>query len=865
LGGGALNSLALSLRIERRWPLLAALAIAAIWFTAAAFAILQRTPPQPSAADFAAIALALLPPLALGLLVAALLPSAGQTLDLPDVEPQLSDARTRLSDLHEQLVTVDSLLASSTEKTRTLAETAANIVPKLGHSAEALEASVAKVVEGGAATQAITDQFMAALPSLSRTIGEVDATLRHVGQDSAVQLRAVETMMTAVQNANREAAIQADTAIANMSSLLTSIDEASTRTTAALSKRAYALDAAVDGVLERTTAAVDGINERVTSQLEALRSSVEGAGAQLAMFGDDGARLFNQRLDMLLKTSDQLKTRFDGHAEASQQLQALIDDLLAGLESRFATIDERIAAADAAARSAAEARLDDFDARFARVRDAGIMAADDIGGRIAAIDESARQSLTARLGELEERLALLRQSGDVAANDVADRINAVDETLQRAASARLADLEARVAEVQAAGHAAADDIAARVTAIEDSIRSAAAERLAGLEAGLVAMRDTGAETLNELSDRIAAIDASLSGLMTPLQASQAALRDLDDDASRLGETVANVDTRLADKLATTQSALAELDGEAQRLFTSVAALGSAVEEGTSKLGDASGNLAAEREALMDIGRQLEGHFETARAALADIEQNSAAATNAAAAGLGSEFARIAQASDQAAAAMRETLTSVIDDAVTALDRAAAEGAEAAFGAPIRAQMLALENVTERAATAGQETALRLANQMLSLVETVAVVESRIDEVEAAVHVRTRDTLASRSMRIIEQLNTATVEVAQLLAVSVGESDWSAYLKGDRSVFARAVVPQLDREMARRMSRLYQHDTEFRAEATHYVGLFESLIQRLLGDRDGEALAATILSSDVGKIYVAIAEATDRLPPSRSLN
>jgi hypothetical protein len=294
-------------------------------------------------------------------------------------------------------------------------------------------------------------------------------------------------------------------------------------------------------------------------------------------------------------------------------------------------------------------------------------------------------------------------------------------------------------------------------------------------------------------------------------------------------------------------------------------LGSAVDDGASRLDQASGHLASEREALLDVARQLEGHFDGARAALAEIEQGAAAATNAAAAGLGAEFARIAEASDAAAAAMRSTLSAVIEEAVTALDQAAVDGADTAFGAPVRAQMLALENATARAAAAGQETAGRLANQMLSLVETVAVVESRIDEVEAAVHVRTRDSLASRSMRIIDQLNTATVEVAQLLAVSVGESDWSAYLKGDRSVFARAVVPQLDREMARRMSRLFQHDPEFRAEATHYVGLFEGLIQRLLGDRDGEALAATMLSSDVGKIYVAIAEATDRLPPSRSIN
>ncbi len=843
----------------------AALAAAAVWFVAAGLAALFRTPPQPGLADIAGLAAALLPPLVLGLLAAALLPSAEQSLELPDLEPRADAARIRLADLQAQLGAIDAMLGSSAEKSRTLAETAATLVPQLGGSAEALEGAVGRIVESGKATQAIADGFMAALPSLSRTISEVDATLRHVGQDSAVQLRAVEALIAAVQTSNRDAAAQADAAIANMSGLLTRIDEASSRNTAALSKRAYALDAAVDGVLERTTAAVDGIQERVTAQVESLRASVEGAGSQIGIFGDDGARLFNQRLDMLLTTSDQIKARFDGHAEAGQQLQASLESVLASVETRFAAIEARMAETDRAARDAAEARLAEIEQRLAGLREAGFAVADDIGGRIAAIDEGARQGALARLSEVEERLAILRQSGELAASEIGDKIAAVDESLASTSAARLAALEARVAEVRAAGTAAAEEVAARVAEIEDTVRAAAAERLSGLEQGFVDMRAAGSAALDELNERIRSAESALSGMLDPLEASKAAVRALADDTGRLGDTVADVDAALADKLATTRSAMASLDAEAKRLSESVTALGASVAEGAGMVSEASSSLAVEREALVALGRQLEAQFETARMALGDIEAGAAAAAEASAAGLGNEFARIAEASDAAANAIRSTLSTVVDEAVAALDQAAVTSVEAAFGAPVRAQMVALEAATARAAAAGQETAGRLANQMLSLVETISTVEARIGEVEAKIHVRHRDSMAARSMRIIDQLNSASVEVARLLSLSVGDDDWSAYLKGDRSVFARAVVPQLDREMARRMASLYQHDPDFRAEAAHYVGLFEDLIQRLLGDRDGEALAATMLSSDVGKIYVAIAEATERLPPSRSIN
>ena len=44
----------------------------------------------------------------------------------------------------------------------------------------------------------------------------------------------------------------------------------------------------------------------------------------------------------------------------------------------------------------------------------------------------------------------------------------------------------------------------------------------------------------------------------------------------------------------------------------------------------------------------------------------------------------------------------------------------------------------------------------------------------------------------------------------------------------------------------------------YVHDFESMIRRILADRDGSPLAITILSGDMGKLYVALAQAIERL-------
>ena len=43
-----------------------------------------------------------------------------------------------------------------------------------------------------------------------------------------------------------------------------------------------------------------------------------------------------------------------------------------------------------------------------------------------------------------------------------------------------------------------------------------------------------------------------------------------------------------------------------------------------------------------------------------------------------------------------------------------------------------------------------------------------------------------------------------------------------------------------------------------LGDFEAMLRLLSGARDGSAISVTLLSSDIGKLYVALAQAIDRL-------
>ena len=121
-----------------------------------------------------------------------------------------------------------------------------------------------------------------------------------------------------------------------------------------------------------------------------------------------------------------------------------------------------------------------------------------------------------------------------------------------------------------------------------------------------------------------------------------------------------------------------------------------------------------------------------------------------------------------------------------------------------------------------------------------------------------DSFARRMVLLTESLNSTAIDVAKILSNDVTDTAWAAYLKGDRGVFTRRAVRLLDAGEARAIAAHYGDDAEFREHVNRYIHDFESMMRVLLSTRDGNAIGVTLLSSDVGKLYVALAQAIERL-------
>ena len=112
--------------------------------------------------------------------------------------------------------------------------------------------------------------------------------------------------------------------------------------------------------------------------------------------------------------------------------------------------------------------------------------------------------------------------------------------------------------------------------------------------------------------------------------------------------------------------------------------------------------------------------------------------------------------------------------------------------------------------------------------------------------------------VTESLNSHAIDITGALSSEVTDTAWAAYLKGDRGIFTRRAVKLLDSGQAREISVLYQRDDDFRSHVNRYIHDFESMLATLLATPDGNALSVTMLGSDIGKLYVAMAQAIERL-------
>ncbi len=539
---------------------------------------------------------------------------------------------------------------------------------------------------------------------------------------------------------------------------------------------------------------------------------------------------------------------FTAHAESGQlesQLSALIargreaDEVVGGAAQRLAAHLARIQSSTITATQ----QLDQAASGMTG-------AVDETLGRAAEAVDAARKSLEAQgdamLSMIEKSRNLLEQSGEASARNLSARLEMVGGQVQ-ALAAQLADQDANAR----------------------ALTEGVAQELVALEQRFAALAYAGGASNADLGQSIDRVRETIASLMSDLAAGQERAGTLAAHAREMTDAMGVVTGRLRDEVT---PAFIAVEEQASRTRTATESLAPMVEglqvgalDAATQVAAAEAAIARQRDALPALLSQMRDH-------VAEVEQRLAALENAArdadaeasrivqetGPGLVDALVRVREAAVQAAERARDTINAVIPDSAARLADASRTAVSGAVGDTVAAQVEELAALSSRAADTARAASERLTRQMLGMGEAAAMLDARVDAARAARQSHDSEGFVRRVAVLIEAMNSAAVDVAKILSNEVTDSAWAAYLKGDRGVFTRRAVRLLDGREAREIARLYEQDAEFGEQVSRYIADFEAMLRRVNNERDGEALAVTILSSDMGKLYVALAQAIERL-------
>ena len=154
--------------------------------------------------------------------------------------------------------------------------------------------------------------------------------------------------------------------------------------------------------------------------------------------------------------------------------------------------------------------------------------------------------------------------------------------------------------------------------------------------------------------------------------------------------------------------------------------------------------------------------------------------------------------------------------------------------------------------------MQLRDQLAKVNELAGNLERRVAHARSRAEEQVDHDFARRVALITESLNSNAIDLARALDSDVTDTAWAAYLRGDRGIFTRRAVRLLEASEAKAVAQHYENDRDFREHVSRYIHDFEAMLRQLLSTRDGHALGVTLLSSDMGKLYVALAQGIERL-------
>lgn len=640
--------------------------------------------------------------------------------------------------------------------------------------------------------------------------------------------------------------------------------------------------------LRTESGALESLLAVVAARLEENHARLTNEAAKLMSLGDEASDRLGRVAHYLAKESANLDRKSEALENAAQSARVDIGVLLHDLpraEEQARAVAEAMKQAGLGAHEQAGSLEGQLSALIARGREADEIvggAAQRLAAHLARIESTATSATT----RMDEAAGTMTAGVDAAMSRAAEAVDAARSGLEAQGSAMLAMIEQSRAALERAGEDAGRNLAQRLEHIGEKIEGLAAH-LAAQDAASHALVTGLSKDLAELDQRFAALtdtgETGTGALAVSVEAVRQALRELSEELSgehdRAGEFMARagemaaalngVTQQLNEDLPTALGMVEALAGQtygaATRIAPEIEAIRAAAEAAAANVAEAEASLARQQSALDVLIATLSSGLNQAEEQLRGLGEATDRADEAArrmTTGTGPELIealiRVRETANQAAERAREAISAVIPESAAALGEASKTAVVDAINSTVSEQMGVLTELAQRAVKTARKASERLTRQMLTIGQTTAAIEERIDETRKESEDRDSEILSRRVALLIESLNSTAIDVTKILSNEVTDTSWAAYLKGDRGIFTRRAVRLLSSGEAREIAQHYEEEPEFRDQVNRYIHDFEAMLRRILADREGTPLGVALLSSDMGKLYVALAQAIERL-------
>ncbi len=530
------------------------------------------------------------------------------------------------------------------------------------------------------------------------------------------------------------------------------------------------------------------------------------------------------------------------------------------LEAQIANIGVEAATAGAALAEATEA----LTARIAFLSEASDHSQASLVTGMAQLGTAAEQQRDQALVLLAEYAASANEATSQSVHKITETRLSFQQQLEHGLSALEKALNQIRSEAVSA-HSVIDATSARAAEfggeLADSV-TATQERLAALDGDWQARMATLHNGLGLLSeDMVSFREGAAAGdeqAVAMIQRAETLLIALDSATREIDETIPAALVRLAGHASSAEATVARLSPLAQTESAQIGDIEMRLQAIVATVETQQGRIAALGTTSGGILDARQAELAAIEASLGDVERRLAGIAS----GPMADFtARLASVEQEAGATLART-EEVVGRLVSAASEQAATDLSAAIdrvaGAGINERLAAMSGHADQAVAAAAAASDRLMRQLITIADSSAALEQRAQDVSALSANVERETLARQMALLGEALQSTAVDLTRILDMDVADQAWEAYLKGDRSVFARRAAKLLSYTEARDLLRRYESDDGFKAQVNRYIHDFEAMLRGVMDTHDGNALSVTLLSSDIGKLYVALAQAIERL-------